>query len=61
MTCATGRHWRAHWRCASLAHTDEEEVDEMGKLFALLIVALAAGAAIASMPDIKRYLEMRRM
>ncbi len=33
----------------------------MKKLFMLLVLAAAAGAAVVSMPDIKRYLEMRRM
>jgi hypothetical protein len=35
-------------------------VDEVKKLFILLVVAAAAAAA-ATWPDIRRYLEMRRM
>ena len=33
----------------------------MKKLFLLVVLAAAAGAAAVSLPDIKRYLEMRRM
>ena len=33
----------------------------MKKLFLLLLLGAAAGMAVVSMPDIKRYLEMRRM
>lgn len=33
----------------------------MKKLFVLLMLAGAVGVAAVSMPDIKRYLEMRRM
>lgn len=33
----------------------------MKKLFALLIVAGAAGVVAVSLPDVKRYLEMRSM
>lgn len=33
----------------------------MKKLFVLLVIAGAAGATAASLPDIKRYLKMRRM
>lgn len=33
----------------------------MKKLFLLLLVGAAGGIAAASLPDIKRYLEMRRM
>jgi len=36
-------------------------VDEVKKLLMLLLLAAAAGAAVVSLPDIKRYLEMRRM
>jgi Family of unknown function (DUF6893) len=43
------------------ADTGKEEVDQMRKLFVLLTAAVAAGVAIVSLPDIKRYLEMRRM
>jgi hypothetical protein len=38
-----------------------EEVDEVKKLFLLVLLGLAAAVAAASLPDIKRYLEMRRM
>ena len=33
----------------------------IGKLFMLLLVALVATAIIRSLPDIKRYLEIRNM
>jgi hypothetical protein len=33
----------------------------MKKLFVLMVVVGAAGAAAVSLPDIRRYLEMRRM
>ncbi len=33
----------------------------MSKLFLLLLGAGVVAAVVASMPDIKRYLEMRRM
>lgn len=33
----------------------------MRKLFALLLVGAAAAAVAASLPDIRRYWEMRRM
>jgi hypothetical protein len=40
----------------------DEEVEEMSKLLLMLLAAaLAAGIAAATLPDIKRYLEMRSM
>jgi hypothetical protein len=36
-------------------------VDEVKKLLLLVLLGLAAAVAAASLPDIKRYLEMRRM
>ncbi len=33
----------------------------MRKLFVLLTAAVMAGVAVASLPDIKRYLEIRKM
>ncbi len=33
----------------------------MKKLFWLTLVALVGGAVVASIPDIKRYVEMSRM
>ena len=38
-----------------------EEVDEVKKLLTLLVGAAVAAVAVVSLPDIKRYLEMRRM
>ena len=38
------------------------EVEEMSKLLLMLLAAaVAAGIAAATLPDIKRYLEMRSM
>lgn len=38
------------------------EVEEMSKLLLILLAgAVAAGVAAATVPDIRRYLEMRRM
>lgn len=33
----------------------------MRKLFLLALVALVGGAVVASLPDIKRYIEISRM
>jgi hypothetical protein len=33
----------------------------MRKLFWLVVLCLVAAAVVASLPDIKRYVEMRRM
>jgi hypothetical protein len=39
-----------------------EEVEEMSKLLLMLLAAaVAAGIAAATLPDVKRYLEMRNM
>ena len=49
-------------RPGSRHRASPEEVDEVKKLFMLVVARRAAAAvAVASLPDIKRYLEMRRM